>query len=192
MAYTDYTYDKTAELPANKLVNYEVQLTDRGIFCEHGAFYQTGLVVEGWTGSTWATLEEGEHFTFSPAFLTVSAGTGKWAYSYLVYTGEFNIYTKVRLSGQLVGGIEDRVLLDLVATEMTPSKRMYTYAWSRISTRYTMRENSYVPNQTNKDLLSVINSNLGVIATSLKTNHPDTDPSLIVRLQAVEAALNMT
>lgn len=189
MAYTDYEYDKSAVLPANLITEYQVDLTDRGIFCEHGPFYQEGLVVEGWTGSAWVILTPAIDYTYSPGFLSVAAATGNWAYSYLVFMGDLNAYTKVRLTAQLVGGVEDRALLDMVATELNPSQRMYTYPWSTITTRYTMHENSYVPNTTSAGLLSVISSKLSDIAASLNTNQPDTDPNLLIRLQAVETAL---
>lgn len=189
MSFIDYEYDRTASLPANKLVDYEIPLVDRGIFCEHGAFWQDGLKVEGWTGGAWVELQAGIDYSYSPGFLTVSAESGRWAYSYLVYAGDLDTYTKVRMTCQLVGSREDRPLLDTIASELTGATRTYIYSWAKVATKYTAIEDHHIPNSTNKGLMSIISTSLNDIATMLATNQPHTDPNLLARLQAIETSL---
>ena len=133
MAASDYDYDPTGLSEDNLIENEVHALSDRGIMTDHGPFFREGLVVEGYDGDSWSTLEQGTDYVYSPIFLTPSANTGKSVFSYLVFIGDLGDYTQVRLTYQALGQYIDSDLLAAVS-ELSAGERLVIDNWFELAT----------------------------------------------------------
>lgn len=190
MPALDYQFDPTAVDPDNLIENEVHDVIDRGIFTLHGAFYKEGLVVEGYDGVAWSTLVDGEDFTYSPLFLSVSAATGRQAFSYLVLLGVLHDeYEQVRLTYQAVGTYEDVNLLSLV-TELTAPERELRSKWLALSDIYQAPISVRSPELYGKSLIEIISNGLGNIDQAIRLISALNGGSILSRLEAFERIVN--
>jgi len=189
MPAIDYDYDPHMVLSANEISEEEHNLTDRGIFPLHGPFYKEGHLLEGFDGASWVPLTLGEDYVFSPSFLSISAATGKEAFTYFVYVGDLADYSMVRITYHAVGKYEDVPLL-LKVTELSPTERGQVYSWMKLRNVVAYDVPTRNPELENKSILEVINIGLEQVNTSLEELAGLDTASIIQRLEALEAQVS--
>lgn len=188
MAFSDYNFDQTAKSPANKTVEEPLLKNGLLLIPDGGAFYEDHTVVEGFDGTTWHKLAVNIHYAYSPVFYKITEFTGKFAFSYLVLLPTELTFNDYRISTQYVGGYEDLKLQGLLADPNLDKTKYYRLL--ELQYTYEAQYKNRIPELEGMGNMEVILNLLTGIENKLGVINTHGDPSILTKVQAMEAKIS--